>query len=514
MSIDYVRFIIGAFAKAAGRLVEAGLDGVELTASHGMLIAQFLNPLTNLRTDAFGGCEEGRFRIVAEMLKATRDVIGPDRVIGMRISAEEVEPDGLDESAWLAICRRLNEEAELDYLNVTNGSMMGLAGSVHVVPPMAIEHGYVAPQAGAIKAQVRRSIFVAGRINQPQIAEQILEKGQADMCGMTRAMISDAEMPNKARAGRLDDIRACIGCNQACIGHYHMGVRISCIQNPVSGRERELYPHPPAETRKRVLVVGGGPAGMKAAAVAGERGHRVTLCEGTGRLGGQALLAQALPGRGEFGVIVDNLRREMEVSGVEVRLNSHVDRAFVEMLCPDAVIIATGATPYRPDVEIGDDVHAVDVWQLLKGEVNPGASVVIADWRCDWIGLGIAEKLAREGSHVRLCVDGEMAGQNLQRYLRWHWVGQLQKLGVEVVPYARFFGALGNTAYFMHSLSGDAIECGEMDTLVIAQGHQPVTALEEELRSSEIPLFLAGDCRSPRSAEEAVYEGMEAGRDV
>jgi 2,4-dienoyl-CoA reductase-like NADH-dependent reductase (Old Yellow Enzyme family) len=514
MSIDYVWFIIGAFARAAGRLVEAGLDGVELTASHGMLIAQFLNPLTNLRTDAFGGCEEGRFRIVAEMLKATRDVIGPDRVIGMRISAEEVEPDGLDESAWLAICRRLNEEAELDYLNVTNGSMMGLAGSVHVVPPMAIEHGYVAPQAGAIKAQVRRSIFVAGRINQPQIAEQILEKGQADMCGMTRAMISDAEMPNKARAGRLDDIRACIGCNQACIGHYHMGVRISCIQNPVSGRERELYPHPPAETRKRVLVVGGGPAGMKAAAVAGERGHRVILCEGTGRLGGQALLAQALPGRGEFGVIVDNLRREMEVSGVEVRLNRHVDRAFVEMLRPDAVIIATGAAPYRPDVEIGDDVHAVDVWQLLKGEVNPGASAVIADWRCDWIGLGIAEKLAREGSHVRLCVDGEMAGQNLQRYLRWHWVGQLQKLGVEVIPYARFFGALGNTAYFMHSLSGDAIECGEMDTLVIAQGHQPVTAVEEELRSSEIPLFLAGDCRSPRSAEEAVYEGMQAGRGV
>lgn len=514
MSIDYVWFIIEAFAKAAGRLVEAGLDGVELTASHGMLIAQFMNPLTNQRTDVFGGSEEGRFLIVAEMLKATRDVIGPDKIIGMRISADEMEPDGLDESAWLAICRRLDEEPELDYLNVTTGSMMGLAGSIHVVPPMAIEHGYVAPQAGAIKTQVRKSIFVAGRINQPQIAEQILEKGQADMCGMTRAMISDAEMPNKARAGRLDDIRACIGCNQACIGHYHMGVRISCIQNPVSGRERELYPHPPAETRKRILVVGGGPAGMKAAAVAGERGHRVTLCEGAGQLGGQALLAQALPGRGEFGVIVDNLRREMEISGVEVKLNSHVDRVFVEMLRPDAVIIATGATPYRPDVEIGDDVHAVDVWQLLKGEVNPGASVVIADWRCDWIGLGIAEKLAREGSYVRLCVDGEMAGQNLQKYLRWHWVGQLQKLGVEIVPYARFFGALGDTAYFMHSLSGAAIECGGMDTLVIAQGHQPVTALEEELRSSAIPLFLAGDCRSPRSAEEAVYEGMEAGRDV
>jgi 2,4-dienoyl-CoA reductase-like NADH-dependent reductase (Old Yellow Enzyme family) len=514
MSTDYVWGIVEAFARAAGRMAEAGLDGVELTASHGMLIAQFLNPQTNLRSDMFGGSEEARFRIVAELLKATRAAIGPDKVIGMRISAEEIEPDGLDAAGWLAVCQRLGGEPELDYLSVTTGSMMGLAGSVHVVPPMGIGHGYVAPQAGAIKARFGKSIFVAGRINQPQIAEQILSQGQADMCGMTRAMISDAEMPDKARLGRLDDIRACIGCNQACIGHYHMGVRISCIQNPVSGRELALHPHPAARTRRHVLVAGGGPAGMKAAAVAGERGHRVTLCEGTGRLGGQALLAQALPGREEFGGIVGNLRREMELSGVEIRLDTPVDRAVVEELRPDALILATGATPYIPDVEIGEDVHAVDVWQLLRGEVNPGASVVIADWRCDWIGLGVAEKLAREGSRVRLCVDGEMAGQNLQKYLRWHWVGKLQKLGVEIVPYARFFGALGKTAFFMHSLSGEAIECGDMDTLVVAQGHQPATGLEEELRALGLPLLLAGDCRSPRSAEEAVYEGMQAGRTV
>jgi 2,4-dienoyl-CoA reductase-like NADH-dependent reductase (Old Yellow Enzyme family) len=514
MPTEYVWQIIDAFAKAAGRMAEAGLDGVELTASHGMLIAQFLNPLTNLRSDMFGGSEDGRFRIVAELLKATRSAVGPDKVIGMRISAEEVEPDGLDEAGWLAVCRRLSQEPELDYLNVTTGSMMGLAGSIHVVPPMSVEHGYVAPQAGAIKGQFRKSVFVAGRINQPQIAEQILTKGQADMCGMTRAMISDPEMPNKARLGRLDDIRACIGCNQACIGHYHMGVRISCIQNPVSGRELSLQPHPKAGTPRHVLVVGGGPAGMKAAAVAGERGHRVTLCEGSARLGGQALLAQALPGRAEFGVIVDNLRREMELAGVDIRLKSLVDRAFVETLRPDAVILATGAVPYIPDIEIGEDVHAVDVWKLLQGEVNPGASVVIADWRCDWIGLGVAEKLAREGSRVRLCVDGEMAGQNLQKYLRWHWVGKLQKLGVEIIPYARFFGALGKTAFFMHSLSGSAIECGDMDTLVVAQGHRPVTGLEEDLRGTGIPLCLAGDCNSPRSAEEAVYEGMQAGRAV
>ncbi len=514
MSTEYVWEIINAFAAAAGRMAEAGLDGAELTASHGMLIAQFLNPQTNFREDEFGGSNENRFHIVSEMIAATRRMVGREFIIGMRISAEELEPDGLDQSAWLDICRRLNDEQELDYLSITVGSMMGLAGSVHVVPPMAIGHAYTAPQAGIIKREVRQPILVTGRINQPQLAEQVLALGQADMCGMTRALISDPEMPNKARTGRLDDIRACIGCNQACIGHYHQGVRISCIQNPISGRELTLGPHPPAETTRKVLVAGGGPGGMKAAAVAAERGHQVILCEKSAGLGGQTLLAQTLPGRAEFGVIVDNLRREMELSGVDIRLNTVVDKALVEAEKPDAIIITTGATPYRPELDISDKTHAVDAWQVLKAEVKPGASVVVADWRCDWVGLGLAEKLARDGSQVRLCVDGEMAGQNLQRYLRWHWSGELHKLGVEVIPYARLFGADGDTAYFQHTTSGEPIVCENMDTLVIAQGHQPAITLEQDLTGIDVEIHLAGDCRSPRSVEEAVYEGLMAARNV
>jgi len=518
MSTDYIQNLVQAFAQAARRMAEADLDGVELVASHGMLMAQFLNPLTNFRTDQYGGTGENRFRFISECITQTRRLIGSEKIIGMRISADEHEPDGIDAPTWLNICKRLNEEVELDFIDVTVGSMMGPGGSVHVVPPMQIEHAYTAPKAGQIKAVVDKTIMVAGRINQPQQAERVLAAGQAHMCGMTRAMISDPEMPNKARAGKLDDIRACIGCNQACIGHYHMGVDISCIQNPLSGREVTLGKHIEAETKRKILVVGGGPGGMKAAAVAAERGHTVSLCEASPRLGGQALLAQLLPNRSEFGGIVDNLRQEMVHAGVQIRLNTPVDRAYIEKERPDAVIIATGATPFRPDSEIGmeisGDVHAVDAWQILRDEVNPGNRVVVADWRCDWIGLGVAEKLALEGCSVRLCIDGETLGQNLQLYLRTHWAGVMHKLGVQIIPYARLYGADGDTVYFYHNGSGEPIICEDVDTLVIAQGHKQNTTLEEELRGLGLEVHLIGDCLSPRSAEEAVYEGLIAARNV
>jgi 2,4-dienoyl-CoA reductase-like NADH-dependent reductase (Old Yellow Enzyme family)/thioredoxin reductase len=518
MSADYIQNLVQAFAQAARRMAEAGLDGVELVASHGMLMAQFLNPLTNLRTDQYGGSEENRFRFLSECIIETRRLIGSEKIIGMRISADEYEPDGIDAPAWLKICKRLNDDAEIDFMDVTVGSMTGPGGSVHVVPPMQIEHAYTAPKAGEIKAVMDKTILVTGRINQPQLAEQVLAAGQAHMCGMTRAMISDPEMPNKARAGKLDDICACIGCNQACIGHYHMGVDISCIQNPLSGREFTLGKHIEAETKRKILVAGGGPGGMKAAAVAAERGHTVSLCEAAPRLGGQALLAQLLPNRSEFGGIIDNLRHEMVLAGVQIRVNTAVDRAFIEKEQPDAVIIATGATPFRPEnetgMEISDDVHAVDAWQILRGEVNPGSKVVVADWRCDWVGLGVAEKLALEGCSVRLCFDGETLGQNLQLYVRTLWAGVMHKLGVQLIPYARLYGADGDTVYFHHNASGEAIICEGVDTLVIAQGHKQNTALEEAIRDLDIETHLIGDCLSPRSAEEAVYEGLIAARKV
>jgi pyruvate/2-oxoglutarate dehydrogenase complex dihydrolipoamide dehydrogenase (E3) component len=324
-------------------------------------------------------------------------------------------------------------------------------------------------------------------------------------------MICDPKMPEKAEAGDVDDIRACIGCNQACIGHMEAGYVVSCIQYPETGRERMYGKRRSIDGVKKVLVAGGGPGGMKAAAVAAERGHEVTLFERAATLGGQALLAQLLPQRAEFGGIVTNLARELELAGATVHCNTEVTAALIAEQRPDVVILATGATPHRPEIPGEEEGHVVDAWQVLRGEANVGARVVIADWRRDWLGLGLAEKLARDGCHVRLAVNGMGAGEALQSYVRQKWVGDLHELGVEVIPYVRLYGMDSDTVYLQHISSGNAVECSEVETLVLAMGHRQNTELEDSLADYSGDVRCVGDCLAPRTAEEAVLEGLKVG---
>ena len=247
---------------------------------------------------------------------------------------------------------------------------------------------------------------------------------------------------------------------------------------------------------------------MKAAAVAAQRGHQVTLYEASAQLGGQIQLAQLLPRRSEFGGASTNLQREMQLAGVEVVRNTRVDRALIERENPDHVIIATGAQPYWPNFERGGDLQVVDAWQVLRDEVQLGRSVVVADWRCDWIGPGIAERLVRAGHQVQLAVNGTHCGENLPLYVRDQLAGELHKLAVPIIPYARLYGCDDSTVYLQHTASGEPMLLENVDSLVLCQGHQSVDDLGQQLKGL-VPFQRIGDCLAPRTVEEAIHEGLK-----
>jgi len=503
--------IVGLFGDGARRLEAGGMDGGEVVASHGYLPAQFLSEATNRRTDRWGGSFENRLRFLREAGQDIRAKTGPGFALGLRISASEKGPDALGDDLVVAVCEALGKDGIWDWFSLTLGASAAVGAAHEIIAPMSSELNHAVPLSERVKQVTDVPVIVTGRINQPAAADDIVAHGKADMIGMVRALIADPDWPDKAREGQAEDIRVCIACNQACIGHNHKGFAVSCIQNPVSGRELEFANVAPATAPRRVLVAGAGPAGLKAAVAAAERGHDVTVYEASESIGGQVLLAQLLPGRGEFGGVATNLARDIERLGIPVRTRTPVDRALVEAEAPDVVVVATGGLAMRPAFEGDDAVTALDPWQVLQGGANIGGRVLIADWAADWTALGLAEKLASEGRHVRIAVNGAVAGEMMQLYARNHWLARLYSLGVEMLPHLRLYGADGDTVYLQNILNDEPVIAEGVETLVLSYGQRANDGLLAELDGLDCEVHGIGDCLAPRTVEEAILEGLRLG---
>jgi hypothetical protein len=501
---------VASYGAAARRLMQAGADGIEISAHHGHLISQFLNPRTNLRTDQYGGSFENRFRLMREIITTVRSAIGRGKVLGVRLPSDEMSAVGLTHADALTEAAAVAALEEVDFIHVTPGSCATLDGLVHVSPPMAFSAGYASQQFPSFRQVTGKPILATGRMNDPQVAEKLLAENNADLVGMTRALICDPEMPKKAEAGLTEDIRYCVACNQACIGHGKKGGFVTCIQRPETGRLDE-FSITPVTNPHRVLVAGGGPAGMKAAVTAARRGHRVMLCEKGARLGGNVLLAERLPGRHEFGGVATNLIAEMARLDIEVRLNTRVTRDTVTQERVDVAIVATGSIAARPAFPGNNDPAIIHAWEVLEGQHKLGKSILIADSTLDWVGVGLAEMLARSGHEVRLCALGFSAGENLPSTTKGHALGLLHSLGVHVEPLMRLGGFQDGTAYFEHATNGSVVEFAGVDNLILSHGGASDTRLEEELTGISIPMLVVGDALGARTVEEAILEGARAG---
>ncbi|MFN8557034.1 MAG: FAD-dependent oxidoreductase [Dehalococcoidia bacterium] len=342
MTKDDIKTAVRAYAQTARHAKLAGYDGVEIHSAHGYLPQQFMSPLANVRTDEYGGSLENRTRFVREVIEAVREELGPDLILGIRISGDEFAEGGLSIEEMDDIAPILEGTGCLDYLNVSHCVYNGLSAAT-MIPDMSWPQTAFVYLAERIKAAVDHTpVVTVGRIIDPVKAEEIIEQGQADMVGMVRALIADPELPNKAKAGAIDEVRYCIGCNQGCVGRGHAGFSIGCLVNPVAGREFEWSELPVAEKKKNVMVVGGGPAGMEAARVAALRGHNVTLYEKEPALGGAANLASAIPFRAEFGGLQKWLIGSLQRLEIKVITNHAVtlDQIRTETR---TVVIATGS---------------------------------------------------------------------------------------------------------------------------------------------------------------------------
>jgi mycofactocin system FadH/OYE family oxidoreductase 2 len=507
--------IVAGYATVARHCVEGGFDGVELQCSHSSIVRCFLSPVTNRRTDGYGGPLDQRARLLLEIVAAVREAIGPGLALGVRLCGDELIDGGTTIDDAVEVARMVEAQGCTDYINTSIG--VATASLFMIEASMQVPPGYALFIPSALRKAVDLPVVGVGRFKDPLQVERALEEGHCDLVGVVRGQIADADFVAKARSGRADDIRLCLSCNQECVGRMGLNRWLGCIENPVTGREAQrartgatavaLRARP-----RRVVVVGAGPAGLQAAVSAAEAGHRVTVLERADHPGGQVRLAASVPSRAEFGDIVRNLVHAAAGLGVEVRLGVEADVAGVLALAPDDVIVATGADPARPYWAPADDDRVVDVVDVLAERVTPSGTVLVIDELGFHQATSVAEVLADRGARVTVVTNGMVVGQDLGITLdleHWQYKASAKGIGqlTDLVP----MGMTPAGVSMLHHPTGTMQELAA-DWVVLAVPALPTDWLYFALQAEEgIRVQRIGDCVAPRRAHAAVIEGERVG---
>ncbi len=524
MTEEEIEQVIAAHGEVAANLVEAGLDGIELTMAHGHLLQQFLSPAVNRRSDAWGGSEENRMRLALECLRRVRAAVGPGVAVGLRVSADEFLEGGLPLPAMQRIVARLCAEVPVDFVNVSHSAYHGSLTISTQMADMAFApdsfHHLPRGIAAALRAVGREvPVFAVCRFRSLAAAEEMLAGGDVAMVGMARAHIAEPALVRLGATGRTAEARPCLSCNQGCAGFLAQSLPITCLANPRAGREAEWpEPPPPAAAPRHVLVVGGGPAGMEAAAIAARRGHRVELWEATDRLGGALAWTERHPAlRGEMAQLLAFQRAALARAGVTVRLGRRAEAGGVLAAGADAVVLALGAEPAGAAFPGGG--VGLSMEQALAAPDALPRRLAVQDVLGSFAIAGFVEWLAGTGRAVTLIAPTGTLGWQVNIYSSFAWRHRLREAGVRIRALQAVHAWRGPGDAVLADLSTGALEpCADFDAVIAPVHGTPRDTLAGELRAqlaghnAPPALHLVGDCASPRSALEAVFEGHEIGR--